>query len=162
MSAEKDVYNFLDSLNIKYEITNHPAVFTIEEANAIDKLHNGYGCKNLFLKDRKGSRYFLIVLSQDKRANLKDIQKKLESGPLTFASEEKLYTYLKLTKGSVTPLGILNDINHKVELVLDRDIINETHLGFHPNINTATIWISFTDLQKIIQECGNKTFIIDI
>jgi len=162
MSAEKVVYNFLDNLNIQYEITNHPPVFTIEEANAIDKLHIGHGCKNLFLKDKKGSRYFLIVLSKDKHANLKDIQKKLESTPLTFASEEKLYTYLKLTKGSVTPLGILNDIDHKVELVFDRDIINEAHLGFHPNINTATIWISFDDLQKVVQECGNQTYIIDI
>ena len=162
MLTEILVNKTLADLNIKYDITKHPAVFTVEEAIAIDELNIGYGCKNLFLKDRKGSKFFLVVLSQNKRVNLKDLQKKLSSSPLSFASEEKLYHYLKLTKGSVTPFGILNDINHEVELVFDKNIINENYLGFHPNVNTATVWISFKDLEKVIEKCGNKVHIIEI
>ena len=162
MSTEKLVYKTLDDLNIKYDITKHHAIFTVEEANAIDELNKGYGCKNLFLKDRKGSKFFLVVLSQNKRADLKDLQTKLSSSPLSFASEEKLYHYFKLTKGSVTPFGILNDINHEVELVFDKDIVNEKYLGFHPNVNTATVWLSFKDLKRVIEKCGNHFHIIEI
>ena len=90
-----------------------------------------------------------MVLDKDKRADLKALQEQLSCSKLSFASEERLKKHLGLSRGSVTPLGILNDAQGMVELVFDRDLIGRRRLGVHPNENTATIWISFDNLKKI-------------
>jgi len=104
MDVQERVFERLNALNIKYEVVNHPAVFTIEEMDSLGITLNGDVCKNLFLRDEKGKRHFLVVLSKDKKADLKNIQKQLGSTRLSFASAERLEKYLKLKKGEVIPL----------------------------------------------------------
>lgn len=145
----KAVTDALDSWNISYEITEHPTVYTIEEMDALGITLKGDVVKNLFLRDSKGKRHFLVVLDKDKRADLKALQEQLGCSKLSFASEERLEKHLGLSKGSVTPLGILNDAQNAVELVFDRDLIGRQRLGVHPNENTATLWISFDSLKKV-------------
>lgn len=162
MSAQEKVFEKLNELNIKYEVVNHPAVFTIEEMDDLKITEQGDVCKNLFLRDEKGKRHFLVVLDKDKKADLKDIQKQLGSTRLSFASAERLDKYLKLQKGEVTPLGVINDEEGSVEVVFDNDLIGKTKLGVHPNDNTATVWISFEDLKKVIDHNGNKIKYLNI
>ena len=158
----KAVYDILNQMEIKYEVTEHPAVFTIEE---MDKLGIGsYGevLKNLFLRDDKKKNFYIVALCKDKRADLKEIRTKLDSRPLTFASGESLYEYLKLQKGEVTPFGIINDIERKVQVIFDSDIFNFDKIGVHPNDNTATVWINPNDLKRVVENNGNKTREIEI
>lgn len=115
----------------------------------------GDGCKNLFLRDDKGRRHFLLVLPKDKTADLKDIQKQLGCSRLGFASEERLYKYLGLHKGEVTPLGIINDTGADVEVVIDQDLVGKNKLGVHPNDNTASVWLAFDSLKLVIEQNGN-------
>ena len=101
-------------------------------------------------------------MDRDKKANLKSIKQQINSTSLKFASEERLQKYLHLTKGSVTPLGILNDKNCEVEVLIDKDLINEKKIGVHPNTNTSTLWISLENLIKVIENHGNTIKYINI
>jgi len=162
MSKQQKVYERLDKLEIDYKVTHHKAVFTIEETEELSLDTGGNFVKNLFLKDARGRRHFLVVLEKDKKVNLKDLRGKLESSALSFASEERLEKYLQLTKGSVTPLGIINDDECKVEVIFDQDLIGEEIIGVHPNDNTATVWISFENLKEVIEENGNIIKYVEI
>ena len=115
---------------------------------------NGVGGKTLFLKDK--NNYYLYLLDDTKKADLKSIAKTLNIGRLSFGSEEELYNKLKLKRGSVTPLGIIND-NGSVILIIDKDLKNKKILT-HPNINSATISIEYEDLIKFINYCNNKYY----
>jgi len=138
MEQKEKVYKKLNELNISYEVMEHPAVFTIEEMDALGITEKGDVCKNLFLRDEKGKRHFLVILEKDKKADLKNIQKQLGCTRLSFASAERLDKYLKLEKGEVTPLGIINETDCDVEVVYDNDLKGKTKLGVHPKDNTAT------------------------
>lgn len=162
MDKKYDAFNKLEELKINYEVTEHKAVFTIEEMDELGITQYGEVVKNLFLRNAKGDRHFLVVLQKDKKADLKDISSQLVCSKMSFASEERLNKYLNLTKGAVTPLGIIYDKNCSVEVVFDKDLIDNKRLGVHPNDNTATVWISFKDLIKIIEANGNKVHYINI
>ena len=144
-----DIYDILKELNIDYDEIQHEAVFTVDEAKIINNRIIGIGCKNLFLTDKKG-RYFLILMEENKRANMKEIARLLNVSHLSFASTEALKNILKLKQGSVTPLGIMNDRDNLVELVIDSDLKDKKVL-VHPNTNTRTISIDFNDLIKFIE-----------
>jgi Ala-tRNA(Pro) deacylase len=161
-NKQEKVFEVLNALNIDYQTINHSAVFTAEEGLKLNIPQYGDMCKNLFLSDAQGKRHFLVVLYKDKKADLKCIQKQLGCTRLTFASEERLFKYLQLRKGEVTPLGIINDLDALVEVVLDKDLIGKNKLGVHPNDNTATVWISFDDLKKIIEQNGNMIHYVTI
>lgn len=107
--------------------------------------------KNLFIRDDKKQNYYLILVKGDKRVNLKELRNNLGLRPLTFASEEDLEKYLGLKKGSVTILGILNDTEHKVKVLIDNDIKVFKEIGAHPNENTASIWLTLEDIEKILK-----------
>ena len=156
MSRREKVFEFLDSLEIDFEVTNHPAVFTIEEMNQLNLQQHGHVCKNLFLRDAKGKRHFLVVLCKDKKADLINLQEQLGCSRLSFASEERLNKYLRLNKGEVSPLGIINDDSRSVEVVFDSELADKQKLGVHPNDNTATVWLSFDALKKIMEHRGNE------
>lgn len=162
MNAKDTIYEKLRELQIDFDITEHEAVFTIEEMSKLPNLNIEDVCKNLFLRDEKGKRHFLVVMCEEKQADLKKIREQIGSSRLSFASEDRLARYLGLTKGSVTPLGIFNDENQEVELLIDSDLKDRPHLGFHPNDNTATIWISFASLEKVISSRGNRHRFIKI
>lgn len=162
MDQQKKVCETLENLKISYELTNHTAVYTIEEMEALGLSGIEDVCKNLFLRDAKGKRHFLVVMQKDKKADLKALRLQLGCTPLSFASEERLMKYLGLTKGAVTPLGVLNDSNADVEVVFDSDLKGKYRLGIHPNVNTATVWISFEDLKKVVENNGNDIIYITI
>ena len=143
------IYEVLDKLKIKYEEITHEAVFTVEEANAIEEAINGVGCKNLFLTNKKW-KYYIYVLEDSKQANLKELQTFLNEKRLSFGKEEELNEILNLTKGSVTPLGIINDKDNLVTIILDKDLENKKILA-HPNVNTKTVSLEYQDLIKIIE-----------
>lgn len=138
-TKKEEVYKYLDSLNIKYKKVEHKAVFTMEEMSKLNLEDESEVVKNLFIRDDKKQNYYLILVKGDKRVNLKELRNNLGLRPLTFASEEDLEKYLCLKKGSVTILGILNDAEHKVKVLIDNDIKVFKEIGAHPNENTASI-----------------------
>lgn len=160
--ARSKVFKILNSLNIVFSITEHPAAHTIDEIVELGITLEGEVCKNLFLRDDGGRRHFLVVTPGRKRTDLKQLQKKLESGRLGFASEKRLERYLGLKQGEVSPLGIINDTEASVEVVIDSELEGNTRLGVHPNDNTATVWMSYSDLIKVVAKNGNKMMVVDI
>lgn len=155
-NIQSKVINLMASMNIPYNIIEHPAVYTIEEMDELNIDNNNEVVKNLFVRDDKKKRYFLIVLQKNKQVNLKEIRKELNCRPLSFASEEDLKKYMQLSKGAVTPFGVLNDSECRVEVVFDKDILLFEHIGVHPNDNKATVFICPQDLEVIIKNHGNS------
>lgn len=157
------ILNELTNQGINYKEVEHEAVFTIED---IDKLGNIFQnakiCKNLFVRDQKGKKHFLIVMPEEKRAPLAEIAKKIGSTKLSFASNERLMKYLKLQPGSVTPLAIINDEEKVVEVIIDEELRKEQLLGVHPCVNTSTILITPQDLEKYIKKATDKLKYIKI
>lgn len=149
-----NLYEVLDKLNIKYKEIKHEAVFTIEQAYTIKEKIDGIGCKNLFLTNKKGN-YYLILLNENKKANIKEITKLVNTSHLSFANLDELKRILNLEKGSVTPFGIVNDKNNLVILVIDKTLKNKTLL-LHPNTNKKTISISYDDLIRFIKYENHK------
>jgi Ala-tRNA(Pro) deacylase len=152
---EQDVYARLNTLRIAYERYEHPPVFTVEQAEAhwagIDATH----CKNLFLRNQKGSRHYLVILPASKRADLRAVADQIGDGKLSFASPDRLMTHLGLTPGSVSPFGLINDAHHHVRVVIDADLASAERVAFHPNINTATLALARADLERFLEACGN-------
>ena len=160
MTEKEKTLQKLNDMKVTYEVEEHPAVYTIEE---MEKLGiSGDIAKNLFLRDAKGTRHFLVVLPKDKQADMKSIGARLGCSRLSFASEERLERYLKLSKGAVSPLGILNDAERRVEVVFDKDLTGKERLGVHPNDNTATVWMSFEALRDIVKRNGNRVHFIEL
>jgi len=145
----------LAELGIAFERHEHPPVATVDEAKqhwaGIDATH----CKNLFLRNQKGNRHYLVVLEHSKRADLRAVADQIGDGKLSFASPERLMTHLGLTPGSVSPFGLINNRDHAVRVVLDRDLKSATRVSFHPNINTATYVLSAADFARFLEACGN-------
>lgn len=156
------VYKKLDSLNVDYERLDHTTVYTMDDMYFLGIFDKGIIGKNLFLRDNKGKRHFLVFLYGDKHADLSSIQDKIGIKHCSFGSAERLFKYLGLTKGSVSPLGVVNDTEANVEFIIDRQFIGCPIVGVHPNQNTSTIWISFDDLYKVIKSNGNSISFIDI
>jgi len=160
MESRKKVYSILKDLNIEYTEHEHKAVFTVDEANALDINLPGKHCKNLFLRNRKGNIHYLLVIEDHKRVDLKNLAREIESTPLSVASEERLFKYLGLTPGSVTPFGLINDTQKEVEVLIDKDLAYGDYVNFHPNINTSTLTIAYKDFEKFLKWCGNKVRVV--
>ena len=156
MTEREKVFARLEELGVSYEVTEHPAVFTIGEMDALGLTAKGEVCKNLFLRDAKGRRHFLVVVPGEARADLRALAAQLESSKLSFASAERLEKYLGLKQGEVTPLGVLNDADAAVEVVFDRGLERFPCLGVHPNDNTATVWLSLADILRVGEGTGNE------
>ncbi len=151
---KEEIRRFLSERQIAYEWVEHEAVFTMEEMERLCIEQKGEDAKNLFLRDAKGKRHFLLTVQKDKQVDLKQLRMQMGTTALSFASEERLQTYMKLTKGSVTPFGILNDEQRMVEVWMDTDFQGKV-MGVHPNENTATVWIACADMCRLIEEHGN-------
>ena len=152
----------LTEMGIAFEMDEHEPVYTIEEMDALGITAKGLVAKNLFLRDAKGKRHFLVLLPGEKHADVKKIEAQAGSTHLSFASDERLMKYLGLTKGAVTPFGLLNDENQAVEVLLDQGLRGKPRIGFHPNENTATLWVSYDDLMKFLKERGNKVKFVNL
>ena len=155
-------YERFEKLGIEYERVDHPAVYTMEDMDSLGIFNKGVVGKNLFLRDNKGHRHFLIFVFGDKHVDLEKVQNELGIKHVSFGSAERLDKYLGLTKGSVSPLGAINDVNASVEFIIDNEFKNYPCVGVHPNQNTSTVWLSFKDLVKVIEENGNKIDFINI
>lgn len=158
--TEQKVYDTLDQLNIDYKRYEHPPVYTVEEAKQYWREIEGAHAKNLFLRNNKGNRHYLVVLEQSKSADLQDLSLKLASGKLSFASERRLKEHLGLETGAVSPFGLINDQKKAVTVVIDRELKKYSKVNFHPNANTATITISYQDFEKFLRHCGSETVFI--
>jgi len=145
----------LAQLGIAYTRHEHPPVATVDEARRhwadIDATH----CKNLFLRNQKGTRHYLVVVEYSKTADLRKVADQIGDGRLSFASPERLMKHLGLTPGSVSPFGLINDRQHSVQVVIDRDLRSARRLSFHPNINTVTFTVSADDFRRFLDVCGN-------
>lgn len=153
---EKKLYELFEKLDIDYTRYEHPPVYTVEEANQYWQDIEGAHAKNLFLRNNKGSMHYLVVLEESKTADLKDLSGKLASGKLSFASERRLQENLGLETGAVSPFGLINDQNRAVVVVLDKDLKKYDKVNFHPNVNTATITVTYKDFEKFLKHCGNE------
>ena len=160
-TKKENVYKKLDELNIKYRKVDHKAVFTMEEMAELNLENEDEIVKNIFIRDDK-KNYYLVLIAGNKRVNLKELRNNLGLRPLTFASEEDLERYLGLHKGSVTVLGVLNDTNHIVKVLIDEDIKKFKEIGVHPNENTASIWLKLEDVEKILNYTENDYEFIKI
>lgn len=152
--TKDEVCALLDEKGIPYRRFDHPAAFTIDDMEAAGVCEHGNVCKNLFLRNGSGKRHFLVCAQKDRPVDLKQLGALLGSR-MSFASEERLMKHLGLTRGAVTPLGVLNDKNAEVEVVFDRSLAGEEALGVHPCENTATVFLRFEDLLRLINENGN-------
>lgn len=150
------VERYLADLGIVCERHEHPPVATVAEAErywgAIDALH----AKNLFLRNQKGTRHFLVVLAFTRRGDLAALGEYFGEKKLGFASPERLLAHLGLTPGSVSPFGLLNDPGHAVELAIDVAIRDAARVAFHPNVNTATLVLSGTDFRRYLAAVGHR------
>jgi Ala-tRNA(Pro) deacylase len=153
---EKKVYDALEQLQIPYKRYEHIPVYTIQGLDELNMETEGKHCKNLFVRNDKGNKHYLIIVSHEKRADLKSLSSQIGSSRLGFASEERLMKHLGLTPGAVTPFGLLNDEGKKVTVLVDEDLKNSIHICFHPNVNTATVSLLYDDFIKFLQWKGNE------
>lgn len=158
---KEDILRLLDSQGVRYDLAEHGPVYTIEEIDALQLTNADCIAKNLFIRDDKKRQYFLLTVQKDKRADLKQLQARLGTRKLSFASEADLGSILGLTKGEVTPLGVLNDQEHRVTVLLDA-AFQDNMIGVHPNTNTATVWLQAGDLFHLIEQHGNMAQWIEI
>lgn len=160
---KQDIYRFLEEKNIWHEITEHEAVYNMEELNSVDLPYPDADGKNLFIRDDKKANYYLITVKGDKRVDLKEFRRTYGTRNLSFASADDLMNIMQLIPGAVSPLGILNDVEKKVHFYIDKDFMTDKHLiGIHPNDNTATVWLKVEDLIDIIKEHGNEVNIVEV
>ena len=153
LNFKMNIYEVLDKYQISYQEVTHPKVMTVDEMKKLSIPLKGVGCKNLFLTDHKG-KYFLVVLEENKRADLKYLRKFLHVSSLSFASADDLREILHLEVGSVTPLGIIHDVKKQVLLLIDKELEDQILL-VHPDTNTKTLAISYADLVKCLEIEGH-------
>lgn len=158
---KQETYQYLKDHNIPFEITEHRAVYKMEELDSIDLPYPEGDAKNLFVRDDKKKNYYLITVKGDKRVNLKDFRKAHGLQPLSFASPEDLKKYMDLTPGAVTPLGLLNVEGAPITMYLDAEF-KDSIIGIHPNENTATVWLQGDDLVALLRENGCEVEIVEI
>lgn len=158
---KQETYQYLKDHNIPFEITEHRAVYNMEELDSIDLPYPEGDAKNLFVRDDKKKNYYLITVKGDKRVNLKDFRKAHGLRPLSFASPEDLKKYMDLTPGAVTPLGLLNVEGAPITMYLDAEFKGSI-IGIHPNENTATVWLQGDDLVALLRENGCEVEIVEI
>ena len=155
MGAEK-VYEVLNDLSIPFEIIEHEAALTVEDMENFLPDTDAQICKNLFLRDQKGKKHYLIIMAKEKPFNLADFVKKQGLGKMSFASEKRLLKYLGVESGSVSPFGLINDSESQVIVYVDEALKEAEKIGVHPNINTATTVISEPDFEKFMGSLDNK------
>src|SRR5499427_4141852 len=160
-SQELPVIAALEALGIPVERYEHPAVASAVDAEEHWTSIHAVHCKNLFLRNQKGTRHYLVILSHTTRADLRAVANQIGDGKLSFGSPERLMKYLGVTPGSVSPFGLIHDRDHHVRLFLDRDLKEARRISFHPNINTSTLTMAFGDFERFLGSCGVTARYVD-
>ncbi|MBU1012310.1 MAG: prolyl-tRNA synthetase associated domain-containing protein [Bacteroidetes bacterium] len=162
MDRKESVFKVLAELNITYVLTNHPPVPTVEEAAKywvdLDAAH----CKNLFFRNHKGDKHYLVLLDFRQSLFIKDLEHRLKQGKISFASAERMDKYLGLKAGSVSPFGLIHDLENHVHVFIDKNLEHVEKISFHPNDNTATLVLSLKDFIKFLEWSGNNYEFINL
>jgi Ala-tRNA(Pro) deacylase len=157
-----DIYALLDANGIAYKRYDHVAVFTCDEADSAMPPTGAAHTKNLFLRDKKGQRHWLLVTVCEKAVDLRRVAERIGADRLSLGSSERLAKYLSVTPGSVTLLALANDPQHQVSVLIDEDVWRAKQVQAHPLINTATLVISQADLRRFLTVTGHEPKVIPV
>ncbi|MBM3403455.1 MAG: prolyl-tRNA synthetase associated domain-containing protein [Bacteroidetes bacterium] len=155
MNGDPRLYRVLEELNITFDYYEHPPAPTIEEAKKYWKDIQAAHCKNLFFRNHKGNRHYLVIFEHTHDLSIHDLEQRLKQGKLTFASPDRMRKYLGLTPGSVSPFCLIHDNNHEVQVFIDENLRKSATISFHPNINTASLVITFSDFLRFLEWTKN-------
>ena len=156
MNKRAEVIKYLNDLNIPFDLYDHPPVPTVEEALPYWKDIDAAHCKNLFFRNHKGNKHYLVILDHRRQLNIRDLEQKLKQGKISFASPKRMERYLGLSAGSVSAFGIINDHENHVHLFIDAALHSVERISFHPNENNATLVISFASFLRFLETSGNS------
>ena len=156
MNGPEKLYQLLEQLSISFEYLEHPEAPTIDIAKQYWAGHDAKHCKNLFFRNHKGNRHYLVILDCEQDMDIHSIEKQLHQGKLSFASAERMMKYLGVTPGSVTPFGLINDAEHHVHVFLDANLQKADRLSFHPCINTASLIILKDNFLRFLDVVQNR------
>jgi Ala-tRNA(Pro) deacylase len=162
MRGQQQVYDYLDQQGIKYDYYEHPEAPTIEIASQFYRGEGTVLCKNLFFRNHKGNKHYLVIMDARHNMDIHDIEHKLHQGKLSFASPERMLKYLGVYPGSVSLFTLINDVNHEVILFVDKKLLEAEKVSFHPNDNTASLVIGCDDMIKFIKSVGNQYEFMDL
>ncbi len=151
-----ELYQFLEHHQIRYQLFEHPAVFTVQDSEKLNLQIEGGKTKNLFLRDAKGKKHFLVTLEASKSADLKALAKQMNCSRLGFASAERLQHHLGVAPGSVSLLALVHDQQHQVEVWIDQDLWKEQFVLCHPMTNTSTLQIPLSDMEQFFKKTGHN------
>jgi len=154
----KDIKQYLKKLKIKFKTHSHPQLYTCEQAEKYNKNIKGIHSKNLFIKSKKSSMFYLIIIPANEKLEIKKFELILNE-KLCFANEKELKNILNITAGAVSPFALINDKNNKTTLIIKKDIWNSDFVSFHPNINIETLELKGNDFQKYINSLKNKSIL---
>ena len=163
LETEIRTYDLLDSLNIPYTRVDHEAAFTIDACNGVDEILGIHICKNLFLCNAQKTKFYLLLMPGHKKFKTKVLSKQIGSARLSFADDEHMKEYLKLTPGSVSIMGLMNDPEDHVKLLIDSDVLKDEYFGCHPCINTSSLKIKTSDIiEKFLPAVHHEPTIVDL
>ena len=163
LDKEIRCYDLLDKLGVEYQRIDHEAAMTMEACVEIDKVLDATICKNLLLCNRQATAFYLLMIPGDKQFKTSVLSKEIGSSRLSFAKPEYMLEYLDITPGSVSVLGLMNDHDHHVELLMDEDVLKGEYFGWHPCINTSSLRIRTADLmEKIIPAMNHPARIVTL
>lgn len=163
LDKEIRVYDLLDRLGIPYQRTDHAAAGTMEDCQEVDRVLDVVICKNLFLCNRQKTRFYLLMMPGDKPFHTKDLSAQINSARLSFAEAEYMEAYLDITPGAVSIMGLMNDADNRVQLLIDRPVAESTLLGCHPCVNTSSLRLRTEDvLGKFLPAVHHTPIIVDL
>jgi len=154
LQREDALYQILEELEIVYERYEHPPAYTVEDCAQMT-IGKAVHCKNLFLCNRQATEHYLLMMRSNKKFNTAEASQQIEQSRLSFGSAEKLMEYLGVEPGAVGPMGLINDAANKVSLLIDEDLHGEA-LCVHPNVNTASIVLSYMGFEAFLRHCGHQ------
>ena len=163
LEKEIRVYDLLDSLGISYQRVDHEPAMTIEACQDIDKLMGTHMCKNLFLCNRQETAFYLLLMPGDKKFKTKELSSQIGSARLSFAKDHYMEEFLDITPGSMSVLGLMNDKENRVQLLIDEDVLKGELIGCHPCINTSSLRFRTEDLmKKILPAMGHEAVFVTL
>ena len=156
MNGDPKLYKVLEQLDIQFDYHEHPPGPTVEEALKYWKDIDSAHCKNIFFRNHKGKRHYLVISDYRYKLDIRDLELRLKQGKLSFASPKRLMKFLGIEPGSVSLFGLINDKDDHVHLFIDENLLQAEQISFHPNINTASLVITQADFRKFLEWSGNS------
>jgi len=163
LERELRTYDFLDGLGIAYVRTDHDAALTMDDCAAIDDVLGVLMCKNLFLCNRQKTNFYLLLMPGDKKFKTKELTKQINSARLSFAGPEEMLAYLDIEPGAVSVMGLMNDKEKQVQLLIDEDVLEGEYIGCHPCVNTSSLKMKTADIiEKFLPATGHEYRVVHL